>query len=396
MPQPVISPKRIVAAIGILLATSLACSIGRSATPAAGTPSVTITDPLPGQRVPVGEPLVINSTSVDKDGIQRTELWIDDTLLRVDSNPDVNSPYIVSQPWKSDVPGTHVIVVKAFDAQGVEGQSQPIIITLDPAAGAGSVYTPVAEVSPSPSSEVSPTPPLKPTKTPTPSALRSTPAPKLEAPTYTPVVTCTPPLCETDEVHHCPAACPGGCGTQCATPTPRPTPPFFEPTGVETHDIFKPIWEHQEVKDYLGYPIETARDGRHYARQYFERGYLYWWDQPDARGLIWVIEISQPGARQGFGWSGPHEDLCDGGEPYSCDTARGNPDGPIRGFGKLWCDNPEIAEAIGAARGSEQGTGNTSSYGAVQFFQAGVMLHSPLDRQVWVLLNGGTWQLHAR
>gem|GEM_PF-1315250 len=396
MPQPVISTNRIMTVIGLLLATSLACSIGRSATPAAGAPSVTITSPLPGQRAPVGEPLVINSTSVDKDGIQRVELWIDDTLLRVDSNPDVNSPYIVSQPWQSNVSGTHVIVVKAFDAQDVEGQSQPIVITLETATRTASGSRQVAQVSPTTRSEVSPTAPLKPRQTPTPSEASSTPASKLEAPTNTPVVTCTPPLCEAHEVYHCPDACPGGCGTQCATPTPKPTPPFFEPTGIETHTIFKPIWEQEEVKDYLGYPIEATRDDRRYARQYFERGYLYWWDQPDDRGLIWAIEMSQPGAKQGFGWSGPYEDFWDGGEPFSCDAARANPDGPVRGFGKLWCDHPEISEAIGAARGSERGTDNTSSYGAVQFFQGGVMLYSPLDREVWVLLKGGTWQRHPR
>ncbi len=157
-----------------------------------------------------------------------------------------------------------------------------------------------------------------------------------------------------------------------------------------------PVWEQPKVSDYLGYPTKTAIDDRQYARQYFERGYLYWWDQPDDPGLIWTVEISQPGARQGLRWIGPYEDTWDGRDPYSCDAARANPDGPIRGFGKLWCDNPEIAEAIGAARGPEEGTGNTASYGVVQFFQGGVMLYSSLDREVWVLLNGGTWQRYSR
>jgi hypothetical protein len=145
----------------------------------------------------------------------------------------------------------------------------------------------------------------------------------------------------------------------------------------------------------LGYPTKAAINDRHYARQYFERGYLYWWDQPDGLGQIWSVEISQPGARQGFRWTGPYQDTWDGGDSYSCDAARANPDGPIRGFGKLWCDNPEISKAIGAARGPEQGTGTTTSYGVVQFFQGGMMLYSPLDREVWVLFNEGTWQRHA-
>jgi len=156
------------------------------------------------------------------------------------------------------------------------------------------------------------------------------------------------------------------------------------------------VWEQPGVKDYLGYPTQAASDDRHYARQYFERGYLYWWDRPNAEGLMWAVEIPQPGARQGFQWTGPYEDVWDGDDTYSCDAARANPDGPIRGFGKLWCDHPEIAEAIGAARGSEQGTGNTTSYGVVQFFQNGLMLYSPIDHEVWVLFDGGTWQRHSR
>ena len=209
-------------------------------------------------------------------------------------------------------------------------------------------------------------------------------------------MTCTPPPCKTDEEYYCPDDCPGGCGTQCATPTPTATPPSFKPTGIETHTVFEPVWEQPQIKDYIGYPTEPGSDDRRYARQYFERGYLYWWERPDAEGLIWAVELLQPGARQGSGWSGPYEDRWDGDDPYSCDAARANPDGPIRGFGKLWCDRPEIAEAIGAARGSEQGTGDATNYGVVQFFQGGVMFYSPAGREVWVLFDGGTWQRHPR
>ncbi len=379
---------RILTIVGFLLAVSLACSIQRAATPVTGAPTVAIADPLPGHTAPVGEPLVVDSTSTDADGVERIELWVDDTLYRVDSNPDVNSPYVVSQPWQSDVPGTHVIVVKAFDGQGAEGHSQPVTVTL----GSAAELTQVAHVALTPSATpLAPT--QEPTRTPTP-ASTSTPAPP--KPTNTPVVTCTPPPCSVDEVHYCPDVCAGGCGTQCATPTPTVPPPSFEPTGIETHEVFEPVWEQPGVKDYLGYAIEAAIDDHRYARQFFERGYLYWWDQPDDLGLVWAVEIRQPSARHGFRWIGPYEDAWDGGDPYSCDAARANPDGPIRGFGKIWCDNPEIAEAIGPARGSERGTGDRSSYGVVQFYQGGVMLYSPLDREVWVLFNEGTWQRHAR
>ncbi len=393
MKKPSTTTHRILAVWGILLAASLACSIGQRAVPEANAPSVTLTHPLPGQTAPVGEPISVDSTSVDADGVQRVELWVDDRMLRVDSNPKVSSPYIVSQSWQSDVPGTHVILVKAFDAQGVEGQSQPVVITLETAAQTLPQPTPVVQASPIPGGEEPPSTPLAPSETPIPPLL-TTEAPTSVAPEpgNTPGVMCTPPPCQADEVYYCPGDCPGGCGTQCATPTPTATPPSFEPTGIETHGVLKPVWEKPRVKDYLGYPTSEASDNRDYARQYFEHGYLYWWDRPGGPGLIWAVEIPQPAAGQGFHWIGPYEDTWDEGDPFSCDSARANPNGPIRGFGKLWCDHPEIAQAIGAAREPEDGTGKSTNYGVVQFFQGGVMLYSPLEREVWVLFNGGVWQ----
>ena len=38
----------------------------------------------------------------------------------------------------------------------------------------------------------------------------------------TPIIQCTPPPCQANEVYHCPGDCPGGCGTICATRTPAP------------------------------------------------------------------------------------------------------------------------------------------------------------------------------
>lgn len=387
---------RVLVIISTLLAASLACRIG-AATPISKTdrPIVNVTNPLPDQVFPVGEPISVNSTAVDPDGIQRVELWVDDTKVRVDNNPVADSPYIVSQSWQSNTPGTHVIIVKAFDAQEVEGQSQPTVITLE--TQTSPTHTTALGVSPTSAQETTPSTPQEPAEIPTsfPTPMPTTrPAPA--TPTNTPGVMCTPPPCQSDEVYYCPDVCPGGCGTQCATPTPTPKPPSFEPTDVEVHNIFEPVWEQKEVKDYLGYPTEPASDDRRYARQYFERGYLYWWDRPGARGLIWAVEIPQSGANQGFRWTGPYEDTWDGGDAYSCEAARDAPHGPVSGFGKLWCDRPPIARAIGDAREPERGTGDSTNYGIVQFFQNGVMLFSPLDREVWVLFNGGTWQRHPR
>ena len=394
-------------AVAALLVAGLACSLGPSATPAAltvGGPTVTLTSPVQGQKLPADQAVAVNSTSVDTDGVQRVELWVDGAPVRVDSNPAPSSPYIVSQAWQSGAAGTHVIQVKAFDAKGAEGQSQSVTITLEAAARTLPESTPVAGASPTPGGqEPSPTP-LQPTWTPTIRPLLPTWTPSAQPPlgtplmpSETPAVVCTPPPCKKGEVYYCPGGdCPGGCGTTCATPTPTPTPPNYKPTGIEPHAIFKPVWDKPGVKEYIGYPTAAASDNQHYARQFFDHGFMYWWEnKPNANGSIWVVEMTGSSTRQGSRWSGPFADTWKG-DPYSCDAARDNSEGPIRGFGKVWCDHADIAKAIGDAREGERGTGETASYGVVQVFQGGIMLFSPLDREVWVLFTGGAWQRYTR
>jgi hypothetical protein len=394
-------------AVAALLVAGLACSLGQPVAtpvaPAAGGPTVTLTSPVPGQKLPVGQDVAVNSTSVDSDGVQRVELWVDGAPVRVDSNPAPSSPYIVSQTWQGSASGTHVIQVKAFDAKGAEGQSQPVTVTLEAAAQES---TPVAQASLAPGGQElpltwTPTPaPLQPTWTPTvpPPPATWTPTPTPLQVTNTPMVVCTPPPCKQGEVYYCPGDCPGGCGTQCATPTVTPIPPNYKPTGIDPHAIFKPVWDKPGVKDYIGYPTQAASDNQHYARQFFDHGFMYWWEnKPNATGSIWVVEMPQSSARQGSRWTGPYADTWkEGSDAYSCDAARGNSDGPVRGFGKVWCDHPDIAKAIGDAREGERGTGETASYGVVQVFQGGIMLFSPLDREVWVLFTGGAWQRYTR
>jgi hypothetical protein len=378
-------------------------------TPAAGAPGVTLTNPVSGQKVLAGEQILISSISTDNDGIQRVELWVDDVLVRVDVNPDVASPYVVAQPWQSDRVGTHTIIVKAFDARENEGQSQPLVIAVEAAptptrAMAGpsptSVPPPSSTGAPaSPSALTATLTPLAPTVTPSHIPPTPTRAPTETPEVSTPMPVCTPPLCQTGEVYYCPGDCPGGCGTQCATPSPWPTvppPSSFKPTGIEVHPILQPVWDKPEVKDFLGYPTSTASDDRQYARQFFERGYMYWWNRPGGRGLIWVVQVPDAAAVAGFRWYGPYEDTWGGDEPFSCDAARAHAYGPRSGFGKVWCDHPDIAQAIGRPSEPERGTGQSTDYGVVQMFQAGTMLYSPLDREVWVLINGGAWQRHHR
>lgn len=377
------------------LAALAACVPGRSTelSNVDTTPTVVVIGPKPGQIVPANQPVLVTSQSDDPDGIQRVELWADGVLARTDVNPTTESPYVVAQAWQSERPGSHVFIVKAYDVRGNAGQSDPVVVTVTEAPRS----TPVAQVSPT--IPATGTPPPSPTAT-AEALPTSTPAPSPswtpDIPTDTPMPVCTPPACQAGEVYHCPGACPGGCGTECATPTPTATRPTFRPTDFALHDLLKPIWDKPEVSQLIGYPTAAASDDRQYARQYFERGYMYWWDRPDARGLIWVVQMPDGGAMSGFGWIGPFEDTWGGDDPISCEAASQTAYGPRSGFGRLWCDHPEIAQTIGAAREPERGTGESTDYGVVQTFQGGTILYSPLDREVWVLANGGAWLRYFR
>ena len=363
-----------------------------------GGPTVVVSSPRPGQVVQANQAIQVTSTSTDPDGVQKVELWADGALSRVDINPEVNSPYIVAQTWQSDKVGSHVFVVKAFDARGNMGQSEPVVITLEAASTA--TIPPTVQVT---QAATATPPPQLTTVAPTASPAGVTvppatalPSPSAVSPLSTPSPGCALPSCQPGEVYYCAQSCPGGCGLQCATPSPTPTRPTFAPTDIEVHPLLKPIWEKPEVKEALGYPSSVASDNRQYARQYFERGYMYWWNRPEGRGLIWVVQIPDGSAMSGFGWIGPFEDTWEGKERFSCEEARQTKYGPHSGFGKLWCDHPEIAQTIGAPREPERGTGESSDYGIVQFFQGGTMLYSPLDHEVWVLVSGGTWQRYYR
>jgi hypothetical protein len=57
---------------------------------------------------------------------------------------------------------------------------------------------------------------------------------------------------------------------------------------------------------------------------------------------------------------------------------------PVRGFGAVWCANPELAKDIGFGMKPEYGVGNN----LIQKFESGVMIRNSLG-QVYVLFNSG-------
>lgn len=127
----------------------------------------------------------------------------------------------------------------------------------------------------------------------------------------------------------------------------------------------------------LGCPTGSAR-ATDMARQRFERGQMFW--RADA-AVIYVLDAA--GTWQGFA------DSFREGQPES-DPRLTPPAGrwqPIRGFGKVWREQPGAARAaIGWATEAERG-----APGVVQDWDGGVVIR--MDAATFILLADGTWRM---
>ena len=361
--------------IAVFLLTSMACALpgfGNTSSTATGdTPTVVITGLTSGQQLELGREFQILSTAEDTAGIVRTELLVDGKVIWVDANadPQPNTPFIVAQPWTPTVSGSHVIQARTYNKNNVTGESAPLTVEVMAASAQAIGETPQPDtVVPSP---------VPPTATPV-TALQDVPTPTIPPlPTSTPV----PPLPTPTPVIILPS------------PTATPTPGVFTATGLVPEGRFKDIWEKLGGgKSRLGYPIAPAITDRDYAKQYFERGLMFWWDAPDDPNYIWVIDSPAPDLRSGA-TSNRYPDEWDGDDKYACDEARSNAEkGPVRGFGWLWCQRPELRRRLGNPIEVEAGSGGNPPFSQVQFFQGGVMLANPLNAEVYVLFDQGDWQ----
>lgn len=164
------------------------------------------------------------------------------------------------------------------------------------------------------------------------------------------------------------------------------------PTPFQPADVFKPLWQSLGGENGpLCYPTGSAVAGRNYARQPFERGFMFWWEAPTRPQPVWVIEWSNALALSGNAWS-EYQDEWNGQWEYppNCPEAA-PPKGPKRGFGLIWCSTPGVKAQLGLALKEEAGSANVNPKGAVQYFQGGLMFENPAEREVWALIYGNGW-----
>jgi cell division septation protein DedD len=216
--------------------------------------------------------------------------------------------------------------------------------------------------------------------------------PTTVTPTDTPTAAATPSGTPTPTDTPTAAATPSGTPTPADTPTATPTAtPCSAPAEYKAGDYFECIRQELGADNIrLGDPKdeEIPRD---FAVQKFENGVMYWWDNPEGSGYIWVLVESPPDSRGGTRWDRYEDGWKEGDKDLTCDEAvkRG---GPIRGFGKVWCEQ-KLWNDLGAYKSPEQGSKrDPERYVRIQFFQGGVMLYNRLDEEVYVLFNQKEWR----
>lgn len=425
-------------------------------------PVVIVLSPANGTTVSQGQEITIQSQATGDKGIVRAELWANGTLVRTDASPlaDGQTPFVVVQPWRSEIPGSHVLIVKAYDADGQVGESEPLMINVQEKTIAGGDVQPTAPLP----TEPLPTQPLPtaPSATAPPATQPLPTASPTVLPTYTPLPTEPPPTeapTETppDSLPQIQVVSPasphtmvlGGVvtvkmkatddhgvarielwadgilyrkdevgGGQSVNWQMEWTPPAlgtyvleakaldtkFQPSPAARLEVhveqtvqptpvvpvpYGPIWASLGgMESALGGPVGNPAS-RFYAGQEFEHGFMFWRDNPGG-GEDWIYIIKwgvgdSQTAGDLWGW---FTDTWQEGEPeYFCAEAT-PPNGPRRGFGKIWCARAEIRGDLGVAIQEEWGTD-----GGWHDFERGVMLWDAMNGRIFVLYHvDGDWQ----
>lgn len=177
------------------------------------------------------------------------------------------------------------------------------------------------------------------------------------------------------------------------TPTPTATSTLLPPiaTPTRTPAVPSPLaaaWEATGGEEgSLGCPIGEAAMGRWVADQQFERGYMYWRDNEGASANYIYVLYYLGGTNKAQGYWERYEDTwAEDMDELSCAEAT-LPNGPARGFGKVWCEHVTVRLAVGEATEPENGL-----HAEFQDFEGGTLLWTSRLHFIYALFSNGTWQ----
>ncbi len=171
-------------ALGLLLAVGiLACSFEVEGLGGPGKPTVEILSPPSGSQVPVGEEMGVEFRAEDEVGVVRVELEADGQSVDSQNSPQPEGQDFMGGVlhWVPTTPGTHTLLVRAYNRDGAVSDTVGVSIIAIEGAGPGLVGTPVP---PGPSPAVMPSTPLP--GTPADTVVPSTPLPVTPADTPVP------------------------------------------------------------------------------------------------------------------------------------------------------------------------------------------------------------------
>ena len=158
--------------------------------------------------------------------------------------------------------------------------------------------------------------------------------------------------------------------------------------GLPEDSLLTMVPQGGEIAQSLG--ERTERQARvPYSRQHFSGGMMYWWDNPTAGVKETVLVM--PNNDQAGGWSRHTiERLPEPIYPDDCPIIQTEV-GPVRNFGKLWCYDP----AVNGAMGTPLAPGASGNNATVEIFNKGLVISVPVDSQVRVLMEDGTWRVYG-
>jgi pSer/pThr/pTyr-binding forkhead associated (FHA) protein/uncharacterized protein YgiM (DUF1202 family) len=124
------------------------------------TPSIFIQAPVAGSQVPVNQPVAVNATASDPDGITRVELWVGGNVVdqQQSAAPEGQPTFPVTLHWTPTVAGGYTLELRAYDSQGTVSPPTTVMITVG-AGGDGAVGV---VVTPTPRAPTEPPTPVGP------------------------------------------------------------------------------------------------------------------------------------------------------------------------------------------------------------------------------------------
>ena len=118
----------VLGALGLIALCVLVAGLFYSSSRARGfnsRPLVLIHSPVNHDQVSIGEGLIVHATARSDSGLSRMELWVSNELIAVHEAPEGSAPdnLTLSASWVPKVNGGHVLIVRAYSADGTDGQT---------------------------------------------------------------------------------------------------------------------------------------------------------------------------------------------------------------------------------------------------------------------------------